>query len=377
MDKVHLRKRKQTKGGKISLYLEIYKGTTTSADGKIVPIRKYEYLDMFLIDKPKTPFDKRYNEETFDLAKNIQSKRILEIGAGTYNLPIKKSNKVNFIVYFQNHVNSYKQNKKLHEQWDSVLKQLIKFESERINFAQIDTEFCKNFKAYLLNDAFTKHKNKLSNNSSRNYFQKFKSLITKAYEDGLMQSNPAKTISPPKEIQSIKEYLTLDELKKLVNTDCKNDFLKRAFLFSCLSGLRWGDVMQLKWADLKRNNNSYRIIFKQQKTDNNQYLDISDQAAKYLGTPTDSKKPIFSELSYSSYLNLLLQKWIVKAGIPKDITFHSARHTHAVLVLENDVDIYTVSKRLGHSQVRTTEIYAKIINKKMTEAANVIPNINI
>ncbi|WP_368662350.1 tyrosine-type recombinase/integrase [Zobellia laminariae] len=67
----------------------------------------------------------------------------------------------------------------------------------------------------------------------------------------------------------------------------------------------------------------------------------------------------------------------MRAGITKHITFHSARHTNAVLLLENGADIYTVSKRLGHKELRTTEIYAKIIDTKMKEAAEIIPSLNI
>ena len=64
-------------------------------------------------------------------------------------------------------------------------------------------------------------------------------------------------------------------------------------------------------------------------------------------------------------------------GINKKLTFHSARHTNAVLLLENGADIYTVSKRLGHKELRTTEIYAKIVDSKMKEAANIIPELKL
>ncbi len=73
--KIHLRQRKQTKKGNISLYLEIYKGTTKNANGKIVGNRDYEYLDLYLVDKPRTPIDKQHNKETLKLAENKSKKR--------------------------------------------------------------------------------------------------------------------------------------------------------------------------------------------------------------------------------------------------------------------------------------------------------------
>ena len=77
--KIHLRERKQTKDGKISLYLEFYKGTTITKQGKITGLRNYEYLDLYLIDKPRNPFDKQHNKDTRKLAESIKAKREIEI----------------------------------------------------------------------------------------------------------------------------------------------------------------------------------------------------------------------------------------------------------------------------------------------------------
>ena len=83
------------------------------------------------------------------------------------------------------------------------------------------------------------------------------------------------------------------------------------------------------------------------------------------GKPADR---VFKGLRYSSYLNLELQKWCMKAGITKNITFHSARHTFATLQLTLGTDIYTVSKLLGNKNLKTTQIYTKIIDQKKIEA---------
>lgn len=86
---------------------------------------------------------------------------------------------------------------------------------------------------------------------------------------------------------------------------------------------------------------------------------------------------VFKGLKYGAGYNNEIVRWCNRAGVFKHITFHSARHTNAVLLLENGADIYTVSKRLGHSEIRTTAIYAKIVDKKNKEAAELIPNLKI
>src|SRR5690606_640293 len=153
---------------------------------------------------------------------------------------------------------------------------------------------------------------------------------------------------------------------------------KRAFLFGCLTGLRWSDIQKLKWSEVQKTDNGMRIVFNQKKTKELQYLDISDQAVELLGErkgkPDDR---VFVGLQYSAYMNLELKKWVMKAGITKEITFHCSRHTFATLQLTHGTEIYTVSKLLGHKHLQTTEIYSKIIDEKKREAVNKIPNLNI
>ena len=133
----------------------------------------------------------------------------------------------------------------------------------------------------------------------------------------------------------------------------------------------------MTWSEVREEDNSSRIIFKQKKTDGLEYLYISDQARELLGERTNESDRVFIGLKYGAHFNSEILRWCMRAGITKHITFHSARHTNAVLLLENGADIYTVSKRLGHREIRTTEIYAKIIDKKMKEAANIIPELKL
>lgn len=375
--KVILRKRQHTNKGKISLYLEIYKGTIKTENGKTKLIRDYEYLDLFLIDKPKNPIDKQQNKEILKLAESIKAKRELEIKNGIYGFTNDFKKQTNFIDYFKDQMEKRKQSKGNYDNWDSTLKHLTKFAGTNLTFKEIDESFCEEFRNYLENKAKKTSGMPLSSSSVSSYFNKFRAALKEAVRKKIILSNPAMDVSIPKGEENIREYLTLDELRAIAKTECRYDVLKRAFIFSCLTGLRWSDIQKLIWSELQKTNDGWRITFHQKKTKGLQYLDISEQARNYLGAAGKPNERVFTGLRYSSYMNVALTKWILKAGITKDITFHCARHTFAVLQLDLGTEIYTLSKMLGHSTLKTTEIYAKIIDKKKREAANKIPDINI
>ena len=374
--KVLLRQRKQTSKGGISLYLEIYKGTTKTPEGKTKVLRDYKYLNIYLIDNPKSPIDRQTNKDNLKLAESIKAKTELEIKNGQYGFKSEFKGKANFIEYFQKLTDDRKGSTGNYGNWDSTLKKLIKFAGENFTFNDIDIDFVERFKDYLLNEP-NKGYQPLSKNAALSYLNKFRAALNQAFEDRIILDNPAKRVKGIKAEDSKREYLTLDELKALVKKDCRYPVLKNAFLFSCLTGLRWSDVQKLTWSEVQKENEGYRITFFQKKTKGLQYLDISEQARAYLGEPGKPTEKVFKGLKYSDYMNVALAKWVMSAKITKDITFHCARHTFAVLQLTLGTEIYTLSKLLGHSDLRTTQIYAKIIDEKKREAVNKIPSINL
>jgi integrase len=161
----------------------------------------------------------------------------------------------------------------------------------------------------------------------------------------------------------------LNEVKRLVETKCDQPVLKDAFLFCVLTGLRWSDIAHLTWGELKGNDgDGWYLHFKQRKTRQYHVLPITPQAKELLAKGIGMDTPIFHELRYSAKTSIELARWAIAAGISKKITFHSARHTHATLLLSHGVDIYTVSKLLGHKHVVSTERYAHLIDTKKLEA---------
>jgi integrase len=174
--------------------------------------------------------------------------------------------------------------------------------------------------------------------------------------------------------EPVREFLTLDEVKALARTECKNELIKKTFLFACLTGLRFSDIQKLKWSEVQQSEElGHYIRFIQQKTKGSETLPISDEAFNLIGT--ERGKPddlVFPDMIYSDSRNMDLHRWMIKAGIEKHITFHCSRHTYATLQLTLGTDIFTVSKLLGHRHLKTTQIYANVIDEKKTVAANKI-----
>lgn len=201
-----------------------------------------------------------------------------------------------------------------------------------------------------------------------------RAALKQASKDGIISKNPAEFIEGIKPGEPERQFLTLEEVNKMLKTECELPNLKNAFLFSCLTGIRWSDIQKLIWKEVQHSEeNGHYIRFQQKKTGQHETLPISQQARDFLGDKSeDSEERVFVGLKYSAWHNLRLKQWVMRAGINKEITFHCARHTNAVLQLSSGTDIYTVSKMLGHKHLKTTEIYAKIVDDKKREAANKI-----
>lgn len=381
MIKVHLRKKK-LKTGKLSLYIEFYKGIQTLDNGKIKHLRDYEYLQLYLTKSPTSAADKKKNQEQLELAEQILAIRKAEVYQGRYNIQNGNKEKTGLLEFYEQKKEERYQTKGNYDNWDAAQKHLEAYCPSHITFKDIDVDFIKGFKKYLDTVAVTKSQKKLSQNTKHTYFNKFKACLNAAFDEGYLKENLIKKVKGFAMGESTREYLTSEELQKLSQTPCPIPLLKRAFLFSTLTGIRWSDVNKLKWSEVREEGMdkmgvpTFRIVFQQKKTDGVEYLYISQQARELLGKRGEPKERVFKGLRYSAHMNMQLLRWCMHAGISKHITFHSARHTNAVLLLENGADIYTVSKRLGHREVRTTEIYARIIDEKMKEAAYLIPDLD-
>lgn len=365
---VHVR-RKALKGGGYSLYLDVY------VDGR----RNYEFLKMYLVPE-RTREDRERNKETLRLADAIKAQRIVDIQRGRFNFGKKQGASIPFYDYYKRCAERHGVNMQRGNNWRSCLRLMQRYDGrESLRLQDITVYWLKGFKAFLDMDkaaydwlptarAFTE-------NAKRAYFNKLRACLNQAMKDGLLQASPMADVDNYRETASTRMYLTIDEVRRLAAEPCGIDIVKRAFLFSCLTGLRSSDVRQLKWADVQQQGRFVRIIFTQKKTGGQEYLDISDEAAQWMGERGKADAYVFEGLPVVGCCNRHIAAWVQACGIRKHITFHCARHTFAVMMLDLGADIYTVSKLLGHSNLSTTQIYAKVLDRKKQEAVKLIPHI--
>jgi integrase len=345
--KVTLRRRE--KNGKISLYLDYYHR------GK----RKYEYLRLYLTLKPKSLVDRDTNKKTLELAENIRAKRQLEIQNGIYGFNDVEKLNSNFIDYVEIMAEKRRNSDGNYGNWLSAINYLKKFSTPNLRFADIDTSWLEDFKYFLVYEAKTKQKRNLSKNSCVSYYNKIVAALKQATRDGIIAKNPSLEVEGIKDAETKREFLTLEELQTIFKTECEIPVLKQAFIFSCLTGLRFSDIQKLTWSEIQHSEkNGYYIRFKQKKTEGQETLPIADDALRFMGERKEGNEKVFKDLTYSDYNNSKIREWMIRAGVEKHITFHCARHTYATLQLTLGTDIYTVSKLLGHKSLKTTEVYA-------------------
>lgn len=371
-------KERKLKSGNVSLFIEYYKGSETSKNGKRRHIRDREYLKMFLHSEPKNANEKKKNKETLALAEKILAIKQAEYYQGRFDIKNTAKGKKRFLDFFKEQAETKIDSVKNYGNWTATLLHLERCISANTIFDEVDEEFVNRVRKYFDKDARTKSNLPLALNSKYSYYNKFKAALRASFNEGYLSINYASKTKSFEQAESQREYLTFEEVQRLAKTKCKYEVLKSAFLFSVLCGQRWIDINSMTWSEVRDEGDGVsRINYRQKKTDGVEYLYISKQARDLLGERKDPTDRVFIGLKYSAVYNNEIVRWCNRAGISKHITFHSARHTNAVLLLENGADIYTVSKRLGHREIRTTAIYAKIVDQKMKEASNLIPEIKL
>lgn len=368
MTKVKLRV-KSISGNRKSLYLDFYPPIPHPETGKLT---RREFLGLHLFEKAKTPLDKVHNKETEALAENIRAKRQIKIQNGQYDFLSTDNQNANFLDYFKTIAETHK--KRNSEIWLCALHYLKEFSGGTVRFSDLNLKFCNDFREYILNaPRMRSRKFKISQNTAFSYFNKLKAALKQAFRDGLIKIDLSSKVERIKEEETERQFLTLDELNKLVKTECALPLLKQAALFAALTGLRFSDIQKLMWAEVQHSEEGgYFLQFRQKKTKGIESLPISEQAYSLLGKRGEHTEQVFEGLKYSAFVNFHLKRWVLKAGITKNITFHCFRHTYATLLLSKGTDIFTVSKMLGHRELKTTLIYAKIIDQTKRDAADKI-----
>lgn len=349
---------KRLANNNISLYLDYYKGYTQH-DGKTKTFRKIEYLKLYLINNPQTSKDRQANDENLSLAQSIRNMRESDIKHNAAGLvsPLKK--KINFFDYCDDFINNYQ--KKDIKMVVLAVRQFREYANEPyLTPLNIDFETVKGFRDYLLN--------KFNGETPHSVFARFKKILKAATNQGLFTKNPGENIICPAPKGIPKEILSPDEIIKMYKADCPNPEIKRAFLFCLNTGLRFVDVNDLYFRHISNS----QIRKKQLKTGADVIIDLNNNAVKLLGTIGKPDEKVFILPSLTGCLKTV-KKWAKNAGIDRNITWHSARHSFATILLINQTDIKTVSNLLGHSNLEHTQKYTHIVDALKKKAVETMP----
>lgn len=366
---VHLRTKKIAQG-KESIYLDIVK------DG----IRKKEFIGLYLIPE-KTRADKVINRATMKTAEEIRAKRIVELMEGKVGIG-KKPDKVDLLEWFEEQRLYYYDNDNMNysKTIHNLIRHLKIFHPRKLMLSDVKPAFIRKFLEYLRSDGANKFGGRLCDETIYTYFTVFSILMNKAVRLELIISNPFHKLSQaekPQRRTKKKEYLTLSEVKRMAEAECDDWRVKYAFMFCCFTGLRYIDVSRLKWKHIVEvGEGKYQIELIQQKTKEPVYIPLSANALKWLPERGyDGRENYIYKFRDRSIIYDYLKKWGDAAGIDKHLTFHMSRHTCATLLLYYGTDLYTVSKILGHTSIKTTQIYAKIADEMKRTAVQNIPDI--
>lgn len=369
---------KLLKNGNRSLYLDIY------YQGQ----RYYEFLKLYLV--PETDETARQqNELTLSGAYFVKAQRMKDYIIRKAGLPSAVAyDDVRLIDVVEAYANERRKPGAGDKEgrYGSVMTlrmHLIAFAGEEVRLREVDRDFCIGFTRYL-KTAKNLHKNikgqqQISAGTAHLKYSMFRSVLNDAVRKGYIEQNPTKLVpmvNRPKKPDTERDFLSSEELKRLIDTPCHYKMLKQAFLFSCFTGLRKSDILSLTWREIIDDDDRLMVYKRIQKTQRWLSVPLSEQARRWLPeretSDGHSDKRIFTPMSNAS-LSDNLRKWTKMAGIHnKHVSFHVARHTFATLELSLGVDLYTVSKLLGHTNISTTQVYAKVVDKQKEHAVGLM-----
>lgn len=365
MTTVYVRKRKGA-NGKMHLYLDYY----PPVFNPITRVsRRHESLGMFVYEDPKNQMEKNYNDEMMKLAEAVRCKRSIAVMNNDLGFIEESFADKDFLEFFE-YVSRHKD-----KSWTFSRAYFSKFMNGKCRFKDLTIQLAEDYKMWLINGLYVdpksedKRKRKpLNNNTISKYYTIFRAVLRLAYRGKCIRENINEHLENIPLKKTRREFLTVDEIIKLSRTECMYDVLKQASMFSILTGLRISDIRTLEWKHICEAPDGKPCIRKRiEKTDTEETIFISEQALAYCGERKESGL-IFEGLR-PGIIDYAVKKWVEAAGIQKKISFHCFRHTYATLLVTQGVDIYTVSRQMTHTNVKTTQVYLHMVDKKGRIAA--------
>ena len=361
---------KKLADGSESFYLDIY------VDGK----RSYEFLKLYLLPEVSAKV-KEQNRATRAAVEAIKSQRIIDITNGKAG--IKRTSgwqKLLLTDWLDRHVaNQERKDIRNIGTLKSVVR-IVTTYAKKTRMGDIDKKWSLGFidwlqNTYILVISKDKDNKHLSSGTAATYVSQLSAALNAAVRAELLGENPFTLLSASEKIkkpESQRQFLTIEEIKMMIAAECSNLTVKQAYLFSCYCGLRISDIYALRWKDVRMNDGRYMLSVVMKKTATPIYIPLSANALAWMPERTDDESCVFAGLPTEPTVNKILGMWAKSAGIDKHLTFHTSRHTFGTLMMTVGADLYTTCKLMGHSDVRTTQIYAKIVDSKKIEAVNLV-----
>jgi site-specific recombinase XerD len=365
------------KDGRVSLYLEYYLGYAktldTSGKAHIKHARKKESLNLYLDLPARTPQQRQKNKDTIELAQKIRSEKEQEFRQNVYGYRLNKSKNINFLDYFQSFIDSHsKKNKAIFKtaltrfQW--FLKEKYPIFSQSIRMQQLNREMMTQFVDFL--------QSKSKGMGAGIIYRCFKRVINSAIEHNLMAANPCAGVRCVVNRDALqKDILSAEEIKCMMMASFpkQNENVRRAFIFSLFTGIRFCDIKKLLYNNVDFSNKILK--FDQNKTAGHSAasfvtIPLNAGLLKIIGMPHGSSSGHIFDLPTYAACTVILKKWTQSAGISKHITWHCARHSFAMNILTNGANVKTVASLLGHSGLQYVEKYTRAIDELKEKAIN-------
>lgn len=370
--------------GRDSLYLELYFGKVEviSKTGKVYMKndRRNEILGLYLWQAPRTSEERRQNRETLEIAKRLRFERGQQLLEDAEGYRLKKDRDINFLDWMWGYYEAYTKGDKRH------IKRAYTVFIDFLNATPEYSKYANRIKPRNLTKemmiAFTEYlQERFRGDGPHTLYARFKKIIKAAVEADVMRKNPTSSVIIKTDKGALKkDILSQDEMRCLIDThyEGENPNIRRAFIFCLYCGLRWCDVKDLTFANVDYSN---RLLqFEQAKTKghsaaSNVIIPLNDGLLNLIGKG-ERDALIFPLPSHTMCLKAL-RHWTKRAGIDKHITWHCARHSFAVNILNNGANIKTVSSLLGHSSLQHTEKYTRAVDALKEAAINSLPELKL
>lgn len=338
---VTLRKRK-LKDGSTSLLLDIYENGT----------RRTEFLTHLRLPKISNALDRAEVKEKLELANRIRLERAKQLEADDYGIDTSAAKKTQVLVWLQHYVDNYRLKDKRNMQGavNRFKNFLSEIDEQNLTMNRLSEILITDFRDYL--------QTRSTGEGASSYFSRFKKMVKHAYKSKLLINNPALDVKV-KGLGSAKkkDVLSIAEIQTLAATPTESKEVKRAFLFSCVTGLRWIDIKEMTWQNVYLKSEMPSISVRQSKTSNDVVIKLNQTAIELLGEPDKNKKVKVFDLPTANGANKTVKAWVKRAGIEKQITWHNARHSFGTNLIFTGTDILTASKLIGHTSMKHTQRY--------------------